>query len=75
MSSEFATIYLRCPSAVLENRLQARAQSSNRADDLDAENRALRALAFEKDSEALLAELRGAPFWEVSIHTSLWKID
>ncbi|KAK7928852.1 hypothetical protein PG985_005850 [Apiospora marii] len=65
MSSEFVTIYLRCPSAVLENRLQARAQSSNRADDLDAENRTLRALAFEKDSEALLAELRGAPFWEV----------
>ncbi|KAK8115613.1 hypothetical protein PG984_012115 [Apiospora sp. TS-2023a] len=73
MSSDFATIYLRCPSTVLEERLHARAQSSSRVDDLGAKNRALRAQAFEKDSTALLAELRQAPFWEVSVQASLWE--
>ncbi|KAI0187939.1 hypothetical protein F4808DRAFT_70648 [Astrocystis sublimbata] len=65
VSPKFATVYLQCPSDILEQRLQARALSSNRIDDLDAKRRALRARTYEAESTALLGELRKAPFTEV----------
>ncbi|KAI1386043.1 uncharacterized protein F4822DRAFT_430920 [Hypoxylon trugodes] len=65
ISFDFSTLYLSCPVDILNERLEARARSSNRPDDLDARIRISRAQKFEASNPALLAELRHHPFREV----------
>ncbi|KAI1861370.1 uncharacterized protein JN550_010900 [Neoarthrinium moseri] len=65
ISPEFCTLYLRCAPDVLSQRLETRAQSSSRTDDLDASVRSSRAKRFEAESQALITELKKYPFREI----------
>ncbi|KAI1861045.1 hypothetical protein JX265_009664 [Neoarthrinium moseri] len=65
ISPKFCTLYLRCAPDVLSQRLETRAQSSSRTDDLDARVRSSRANRFEAESQALITELKKYPFREI----------